>query len=187
MANLIEKYHPWLTGLLAVPLLVGIGFLINERLDGPEPLEIRTDVAPEGVNAEIAVYVTGAVISPGIYTLQDGDRVANAVEVAGGPATDADLIGVNMARRLRDEDQIVVPRLGESASAPGAAQQRMNINIAPIELLDTLPGIGEVRAQRIAESRIKDGPFLSGQELVDRELIPASVYEDIADLITVGQ
>jgi competence protein ComEA len=166
---------------------VGIGFLLNERVDGPEPLEIRTDGAPASANEEIGVYVTGAVVSPGIYMLQQGDRVANAVEAAGGPAEDADLIGVNMARRLRDEDQIVVPRLGESASAPAAAQQRININIAPIELLDTLPGIGEVRAQRIADSRTTDGPFLNAQELVERELIPASVYEQIADLITVGQ
>ncbi|MFQ5880535.1 MAG: helix-hairpin-helix domain-containing protein, partial [Dehalococcoidia bacterium] len=175
----LERYRWWFVSVLAVPLLVGIGFLLNQRLSGPDPLEIRTDGGPPSANSPIAVYVTGAVASPGVYTLGDGDRVVDAIEAAGGPTADADLVAINLARRLLDEDQIVVPRLGVLGAS--ASPQRININTAPVELLDALPGIGEVRSQRIVDSRTSDGPFARPEDLVERKLIPASVYEQIKD------
>lgn len=184
MVAWLERYRWWLVGILALPLLVGIGFLLNQRLSGPEPLEIRTDGGPPGADSTIAVYVSGAVASPGVYTIGDGDRVVDAIEAAGGPTADADLVAINLARRLRDEDQVVVPRLGVLGAS--VSPQLINVNTAPAELLDTLPGIGEVRSQRIVESRTNDGLFVRTEELVERKLIPASVYEQIKDRITVG-
>ena len=96
---------------------------------------------------------------------------------------------MNLARRLRDEDQVLVPRLGETA-ALGAVQtpagELIDINTAPESVLDALPGIGPVRAGRIVESRQTDGPFERPEELVERGLIPQSVFEQVRDLITVG-
>lgn len=192
MLSWLERYRWPLLGVIALPLLIGIGVLIDRQFfQGPQPLEIRLDNAPA---AEIQVYVAGAVAQPGVYYLRDGDRWIDAVEAAGGPAADADLQAVNLARRLHDEDQVLVPRLGEPAAAPvgvlGSAQapqdERININTAPEPLLETLPGIGPVRAGRIVESRQRDGPFARPEELVERQLIPQSVYEQILDLITVG-
>jgi competence protein ComEA len=126
---------------------------------------------------------------PGVYYRQDGDRWIDAVEAAGGPTADADLEAVNLARSLHDEDEVLVPRLGEQAvlgAAEAPQNERTNINTAPASILDTLPGLGAVRSQKIVDSRAQDGPFSRPEELVERKLIPQSVYEQIKDLITIG-
>jgi competence protein ComEA len=192
MLSWLERSRWPLLGLTALLISIGIGVLIDRQfLQGPQPLEIRLDGAPA---AEIQVYVAGAVAQPGVYYLRDGDRWIDALEAAGGPAADADLELVNLARRLRDEDQVLVPRLREAAATPvgvlGAAQapadERIDINTAPAALLETLPGIGPTRAGRIVESRQATGPFVRPEELVERGLVPQSVFEQILDLITLG-
>ncbi len=189
MAQQLERYRWLVVALFAVPLLVGIGFLLQDRLSGPEPLEIDTgDAAP----ADLRVYVAGAVQQPGVYPLQDGDRWVDALEAAGGPSADADLTAVNLARRAQDEDQIVVPRQGQVAvaavSQPPSSdgQALVDINTASQADLEALPGIGEVRAGNILQSRAADGPFAAPEDLLARKLVPRSVYEDILPLITVG-
>ena len=182
----LERYRWLVVALAAVPFLIGIGVLVDKQLQTPRPLEIRLDGTP---TAEIQVYVAGAVGQPGVYYLQDGDRWIDAVEAAGGPTSDADLETVNLARRLHDEDQVLVPRLGEQAvlgAAEAPQNELVNINSAPAAVLDSLPGLGAVRSQKIVDSRAQDGPFSRPEELVERKLIPQSVYEQIKDLITLG-
>jgi competence protein ComEA len=182
--EVLERYRWLVVAALAAPLFIGLGFFLNDRLSGPEPLEIDLENLPA---AEIRVYISGAVQRPGVYTVAEGDRWIEAVELAGGPTGDADIEAVNLARRLQDEDQVHIPRLGEASAVAGQVEAgKININTASEALLDTLPGIGEVRAARIVESRNSDGPFASAEELVERGLIPQSVYEDIKDLISVG-
>jgi competence protein ComEA len=192
MLSWLERYCWLLIGLAGLVVSIGIGVLIDQQfLQGPQPLEIRLDNAPA---AEIQVYVAGAVARPGVYYLRDGDRWIDALEAAGGPAADADLESVNLARRVYDEDQVVVPRVEEPAASPvgvlGASQapsdERIDVNAAPEALLETLPGIGPVRAGSIVGSRQTNGPFVRPEELVERGLIPQSVFEQVRDLITVG-
>ncbi len=168
---------------MAAPMVLAIAFLLAQRLSGPQPLELDLADLPE---EEIRVYVTGAVQRPGVYPLSDGDRWIDALEAAGGATDDADLAAVDLARRVRDEDTILVPRLGRTDVAPAAQGSLVDINTAGAEELETLPGIGEVRARRIIDSRREDGPFASAEDLLERDLISLSVYEDIADLVTAG-
>jgi competence protein ComEA len=183
----MERYRWLVIGLMAAPLLMLIAVLVDRQLQGPQPLEINLDEAPSA--AEIQVYVSGAVNRPGVYFLNDGDRWIDAVEAAGGPTADADVEAVNLARRLHDEDQVLVPRLGEQAvlgSAQAPQSDLININSAPAAALNDLPGIGEVRSQSIVDSRERDGPFSRIEELVERKLIPQWVFDQIRELITVG-
>ena len=183
MSELMERYRWLIAALFALPLAIGIGFLVSERLSGPQPLEIDlADVPAE----EISVYVTGAVQRPGVYPLTDGDRWIDALEAAGGAAEDADLAAIDLARRAHDEDTVLVPRMGQTAAAAASRGPLIDINTATAAELETLPGIGEVRSGRIIRSRDEDGPFASVEELVQRELIPASVFHEIADLLTAG-
>ncbi|MCH7577912.1 MAG: ComEA family DNA-binding protein [Chloroflexi bacterium] len=183
MSDLLDRYRWIVVALFALPLLLGIAFLLSERLSGPQPLELDlADVPAE----EIRVYVAGAVQRPGVYPLADGDRWIDALEAAGGPTSDANLAAVDLARRARDEDTILVPYLGQTGVVSASQASLVDINTASAEQLATLPGIGEVRAGRIIDSRERDGPFASADELLERDLIPLSVFEEIADLVTVG-
>ena len=192
MSPWLERFRTPLLLILAAIAAWGLIVFILDRRSGPEALEIRFD--DPGTGADIQVYVTGAVVSPGVYPLHDGDRAVDALEAAGGPADDADLAAINLARRLHDEDQVVVPRHGQASAAAGgstsevasAATGPIDINAASAELLDTLPGIGEVYSQRIVDSRSNDGPFRNVDELLERRLIPRSTFEKIRDLVTVG-
>lgn len=184
LAEEIERYRWLIVGLFAVLLFSGLFYLAAEKIDGPEPLQLNAGEQPLG---EIRVYVTGAVRNPGVYTLAEDTRWIDAVEAAGGFAQDANQVGVNLARRVQDEDQIVVPSLTAGAVAGASQSPLVNINVATEADLIDLPGISEVRAAGIVESRTVDGPFATADELVTRGIVPQSVFDDISSLITVAQ
>jgi competence protein ComEA len=180
----LERYRWLIVALFTVPLLSGLMYFAAERLDGPDPIQVNAGGQPL---AEVRVYVAGAVRNPGVYTLGEEDRWIDAVEAAGGFAPDANQVGVNLARRVQDEDQIVVPSLTTGVAAGASQGPLLNINTATEAQLMDLPGIGEVRAARIVESRAADGPFAAVDDLVSRGIVPQSVFEDIAALITTSQ
>ena len=180
----LERYRWLIVALFTVPLLSGLMYFAAERLDGPDPVQVNAGGQPL---AEVRVYVAGAVRNPGVYTLGEEDRWIDAVEAAGGFAPDANQVGVNLARRVQDEDQIVVPSLTTGVAAGASQGPIVNINTASKSELDTLPGIGDARSAIILQSRETDGPFTNPDELVSRGIVPESVFEDIAALITTSQ
>ncbi len=184
MAEMLERYRWFVVAVFAVPLVSGIAYLINDRLSDPNPLQVNTG----GVAiSDIRAYVTGAVQNPGVYPVKDGDRWIDAVQAAGGPAPDADLTAVNLARRVQDEDQITVPRQGQVAVSGVSRAPLINVNTASEAELASLRGIGQVRASAIVKSRTTDGPFAAIDDLLSRKLLPKSVYDDISTLVTVSQ
>jgi competence protein ComEA len=138
------------------------------------------------------VYVSGAVHQPDVYELPAGCIVKDAVEAAGGPTDSADLDGVNLAVELRDQQQVYVPRRGEtvpmlpSSAGVGAVSGPVNINIAIAAELETLPGIGPKTADAIVEYREANGPFQTIEDIMDVPGIGEGTFEKIKDGITVG-
>jgi competence protein ComEA len=139
------------------------------------------------------VYVSGAVMQPGVYQLAPGSRVKDALEAAGGPASKAELEWLNLAAHLEDGDQIWVPQTGENpASSPARSPtgepgwKLVNLNTATVELLEELPGIGPVTAEKILVYREEHGPFQSIEEIQNVSGIGPATFERIKDLITVG-
>jgi len=190
MTEWLERYRTPLLIVLAGAAVLGLVFFILRQREGPSPLELQVGDAASG-DSQIMVHVTGAVAAPGVYTLHEGDRVVDAVEAAGGPSADADLVTLNLARRIHDEDQVVVPRVGEQPAASQVAGASANgapidINTASAAILDSLPGIGEAYSNRIVDSRVASGPFQSTEDLVTRKVIPRATYEKIKLLITVS-
>lgn len=121
---------------------------------------------------ELVVHVSGAVRRPGIVRLHEGDRVVDAVEAAGGVVRRADLSAVNLAARLADGQQVVVPArvkagAGAVASAAGGAATSGPISLATatFEQLQTLDGIGPALAQKIIDYRTEHGGFSSVDQL----------------------
>jgi competence protein ComEA len=131
-------------------------------------------------DARMYIHVVGAVRRPGLMRLPTGSRVADALQRAGGPGPRADLATVNLAARLVDGQQIVVPVAGSAASSgaaaapaadepPGGAAAGVHLSTATVEQLDRVDGIGPTLAQRIIEYRDAHGGFRSLAELAQVE------------------
>jgi competence protein ComEA len=119
---------------------------------------------------KLVVHVVGAVRAPGLYQLDEGSRVDDAIREAGGPKGKAALELVNLAAPVADGQQVVVPLRGAGGpAAPGspaaATGGKVHLNSATLEDLDALPGIGPVTAQKILDYRAAHGAFQSVDEL----------------------
>jgi len=127
------------------------------------------DFELSGQAGDVVVDVTGAVGRPGVYRLPAGSRVTDAVERAGGAAPKAELEAVNLAARLADGQQVVVPERGPSGAAaltPGAVEEGpISLGTATVEQLDTIDGIGPVTAEGIVEFREQHGGLSSVDQL----------------------
>ncbi len=139
----------------------------------------------------VLVHVAGAVAAPGVLTLPVGSRAADAVGAAGGARPDADLARINLAAEIADGQMLYVPAMGEAvpeaadASAGGTQPGPVNLNTANVNLLDTLPGIGESTARKIVEHREQHGRFASVEDLLDVKGIGEAKLADLADRVTV--
>ena len=124
-----------------------------------------------GTGGRAVVHVAGAVRRPGVYRMPAGARVEAAVRRAGGATRKADLGAVNLAAEVQDGRQILVPRRAPGGGvaagfAPEPAEGRpLNLNIATLEQLDTLSGVGPATAQKILDAREERGGFGSIEEL----------------------
>jgi competence protein ComEA len=136
---------------------------------------VRVDRAEGG---RVTVHVAGAVRRPGLYRLPAGSRIDDALRRAGGPNRQADLNAVNLATKLEDGRQVLVPErvvaagpagpstASAATSAAGAAPTApVNLNTATLEQLDTLDGVGPGIAQRILDYRQQHGGFRRVEEL----------------------
>jgi competence protein ComEA len=196
-----------LVGLAVIAALVvaGAGFWYVRSL--PSKVHITTTGSKPGGAAAAAptpsaspevlyIHVAGWVQSPGVYELHEGDRVIDAIEAAGGARPKADLTTINLAALLTDGLQIVVAKTG--AAGPGGAtsgtslggaggvqSDLVNINTATLDQLETLPGIGEVLAQRILDYRTEHGPFKSIEDLLNVSGIGDARLADLKPHITV--
>lgn len=150
---------------------------------------------PETFAATYTAYICGEVKTPGVYSVNAGDRISQLVEKAGGVTEDADMTSVNLAREVTDGEQIIIGSLKggigsvEAGQGTGTAASTgsalVNINIADKAQLMTLPGIGEVRAEAIISYRNENGSFKTKEDLKKVSGIKDGSFEKIKDLITV--
>lgn len=154
---------------------------------------------------KIAVHITGEVKKEGIIYLEKGARIVDAIKSAGGETNDADLSQVNLAYELQDGQKIYIPNKKEKISQyitensgnnviieennalsnQKGGNEKVNINTATQDELDSLPGIGPSLAERIINYREENGNFKSTDELQNVKGIGEAKYADIKDRITV--
>jgi competence protein ComEA len=163
-------------GAVAVALLlIGARSIAHGDSPAPETGAAPTRSAPlqvsEAGGRDVVVHVVGAVRRPGVYRLPSGARVTDAVERAGGGTPRSLLEGVNLAARLSDGQQVVVP---DRAPGPGAvtlgataadSEGPISLGTATVEQLDTIEGIGPVTARDIIDFRDQHGGLSSVEQL----------------------
>ena len=161
--------------------------------------------------APLVVSVAGRVVRPGLLRVPDGSRIGDAVDAAGGALPDTDLTGLNLAARLADGDQVLVgvtPPPGAAASGSGTAAgtpgavssagsggvagaagaaggDKVDLNTATLEQLDTLPGVGPVTAKKILDWRTQNGRFAAVDQLQEVSGIGEARLATLRDLVTV--
>jgi competence protein ComEA len=134
--------------------------------------------APGGEGSrDVVVHVAGAVRHPGVYRLPAGARVTDAVKRAGGLAPGAQEDAINLAARLSDGQQVVVPARGAAAASAGASEGPISLGTATVEQLDEIEGIGPVTAQEIIDFRDQHGGLSSIEQLDEISGIGPSTME----------
>lgn len=184
--------------IITVLVISLFNFIRKEFIDkdnGKEKLveelieEVEEDIKEEP--EEIMVHISGQVYKPGLVKLEPGARVIDAVNAAGGLKKNADLDKINLAKKLVDEEKIYIPEIGENIegdlldySTSADVGNKININTCTKEELLSLPGIGEVLAERIIEYREKT-PFKKLEDLMNVSGIGEKKFESIKDMIVV--
>ncbi|MBI2326218.1 ComEA family DNA-binding protein [Candidatus Collierbacteria bacterium] len=201
LAALIKRFT-WLDWvILALLLVFVIYFLVMIGLRSLKKPPTVEYLAKSGGSSEakavkeIWVDVSGAVVSPGVYKLAEGARVKDALVAAGGVSSVADRTilakEVNLATVVTDGQKIYIreksdgPPIGSGVTAGGQAgattADKINLNTASLSELDSLWGVGEVRAGEIVKNR----PYAKIEDLLTKKVITKSVFEKIKDQITI--
>lgn len=177
--------------IAVVLLLLGVRWIRDsERVVASGPRDAGIEVASaggasKGAAGDLVVHVAGAVREPGVYKLPGGSRVSDAVERAGGAAGGALLDGINLAARLADGQQVVVPaKAGAAAAAPAGAASAdgpISLGTATTEQLETIEGIGPVTAGKILEYRDGNGGVASIEELEEISGIGPATIEALRE------
>jgi competence protein ComEA len=169
----VPRQHLFLCALAVVAVaLIGARYLKEEGAGGDAAAKPSAPVRIRSAGGGRAfVHVTGAVRRPGVYRVPSWARLDLAVKRAGGPAPGADLQGVNLAAKIADGQQVVVPRRGAGtittgpATPGGGSSGPISLNTATPEQLDSLEGVGPATAQKILEFRKQHGGFRSVADL----------------------
>ena len=173
-----------------VALLVAVGAWAVLRGGGGSDEDVSWEqvASPTEVSGVVVVAVVGEVANPGLMTLNEGSRIADALQIA-EPLPHADLLAHNQAQLLVDGQQIHVqaigaapPAGGESATSGGGAGT-VSLNNASASELTALPGVGEATAAAIVAHREANGPFTAVEQLMDVRGIGPAKFEAMRDMV----
>lgn len=170
---------------------------------------IQVGKLENSISDSITIYISGEVKTPGVVELNVDDRLADGVKLCGGLTEQANLNGINLAMKIKDEGHYIIPKIGDEIDnstinnsnesnnseniEEGIIQNenkdinknKININTATISELDTLPGFGEITAQKIIDYRQEHTKFNSIEEIKNIKGIGEKKFNDVKDYICV--
>ncbi len=193
--------------IVAVPVLVIAAVLFFWLNSGSDEIKIdegnSSAIEEDGVSQQevnstqshLYVDIGGEVMKPGVYEVSDGTRLFEVIDKAGGLTEDADIDGINRAETVQDGQKIMIGRHGENPdenrdsysanNVTDSGEGKVNINTADAATLQTIPGIGPSKADRIIEYRESEGKFNEIDDIKNISAIGNKTFESIKEYITV--
>lgn len=209
------KDHPkviMIAGLFMVVIFINAIFSSNEsqadnyiEVSSRDESESIVESESANINSEsessepsiIYIDVKGAVEQPGVYAINQGERIKDAIDAAGGFKANALERVINLAQIAEDQMLLYVPEIGEeslvdtglisnSPESEGNTNELVNLNTADTSVLMTLNGIGEKKAQAIITYREENGSFQQIEDIMEVSGIGEKTFENLKDFITVS-
>lgn len=187
----------YVVGIVFLVVIVGIFYVVDNFVDSTkeeyadiyveenslDENEVQVDVE------KIKIHIIGEVASPGIYEIDAGSRIDDAIKCAGGATENADFDKVNLAYELSDGEKIYIPSIfddeAEYTISNDVQNSKVNINKATSSELETINGIGPSLAEKIIAYRKENGRFSSIEDLKNVSGIGEKKYESIKDSVVV--
>ena len=177
-----------------IALVAAVVFVISSATTAPASVQT---IAPSAAAKDVAVaapiilvHVVGEVMKPGIYQLDAGARVVDAIFAAGGMTNKAEQASINLARALTDGEQLLVAKIGQAAAGSGggvagSANALISLNRASQSELESLPGVGPALAGRMIDWRLANGGFKNKEDLLNVSGIGDKLFAGIKNLVTL--
>ena len=182
----MKRFQILIFGVLLGLITGGVIVLISSYPSGTE-----IQILPAPTPKSPIVYITGEINTPGLYTMPKGSRIGDIIDVSGGLTKSADVSNINLAQILRDGEKIIIPDISVNVDNPNVEANPIlktfvDINTAGVAELDTLPGIGLMKAEEILKYRNEHGNFDSIEEINNIPGIGPVIFSQIQNLITVS-
>ena len=167
--------------------------------------ETQINMDSKLVDKKITIYISGEVKKPGVVELNGNDRLMEGVNLCGGLTEGADLNAINLAMKIKDEGHYIIPKIGDKTEVKNSQEvdvikktdelininsdetknDKINLNTATITELDSLPGFGEVTAQKIIDYREENSKFNSIEEIKNIKGIGEKKFNNVKEYICV--
>lgn len=151
----------------------------------PKPEKI--EILPTYTESPLIIYISGEVVTPGLYEVSPGARIADIIDLAGGVNDSANLATINLAAKVLDGQNIFISSITATDSAQKMASNEynlININLCTKDELISLPGIGDGKAQEIVNYRTNHDPFETIEDIMLVPGIGETIFESIKEYIT---
>lgn len=182
-----------ITILIIFTLIVLVGYKVSTP-SKTDDKEIFTEELIDKTNKKsndkefITIYINGEVKKPGLYKLKDGSRIGDALKLSGGFTKNAYKKNLNLAKKIKDEDHIYVENIESSECSKGSTNKKsnkINVNTASKEELQSVSGIGEVTATKIIEYRNDNGKFKTLDDLKKIDRIGEKTFNKFKEKLIV--
>lgn len=167
------------------PIIAENEVSINKEVTRSQPIKSSQSSSDKELSSIRYVYLTGAVSQPGLYNMEEGAKLHDLIEGAGGFLPYADVEGINLAEEIEPGSHVHVHFNFNGNPEALLRKQKINLNTASLDELKSLPGIGEAMAKRIDEYRQKEGAFMSIEDLKKIKGIGNGLMEKLSDKVTI--